>query len=196
MKHRWLPLLSFLPLTLQAGEVYTSYADPTAGGYGSSSPVWHFFVGGNVGFLLDNEEAYGGLHLGARVAETGAITHSVYLEGAYAEFSDSVVIGDFDFDTRAEAWLWSANYLAEVPLSGPLSWYGGAGLGIGFVDARAELDSADERVDENTTELFLQAATGLSYDFTGSLEGFGGARFIWLDDFDDVGLELGARWKF
>lgn len=192
----FLPLVPLFAVAVQAGEVYTSYAEAPSSNYGGNPEVWRFFVGGNGGYLLDNEETYGAFHAGMKVGQSGAVNHSVYLEGAYAEFSDSVVIGDFDFDTKAEAWLWSVNYQAEVPISGALSWYGGAGLGIGFVNASAELGTADRRVDEDTTELFLQAKTGLAYDFTSSLEGFGGARFIWLDDFDDVGVELGARVKF
>ncbi|QJE97313.1 outer membrane protein [Luteolibacter luteus] len=159
----------------------------------SASPsLWNWFAGGSVGYLIDNEEAYYTLHAGLKLAESGPITHSLFLEGAYAEFDESFLTTDVIPVTL--------NYKLDYNINDRFSVYGGVGLGAAFVDTEVGPFSDD------SVEFTAQAFVGVGYDVTSNFQIYTGARYIWVDDSeifnvpvdigDDVGVELGLRFKF
>ena len=174
-----------------AGEV-TSNTTSSYSAPAESSSLWSWFVGGSAGYLLDNEEEFYTLHVGAKIGESGPLTHSLYLEGGWAEFET------FPFDT--EIIPVTLSYKLDYAINDRLSIYGGAGVGAAFVDTEVGPFSDD------SVELTAQVFAGVGYDVTSNFQLFGGARWIWVDDSeifnvpvevgDDVGLELGARFKF
>ncbi len=158
----------------------------------TSSPLLSWFAGGSVGYLFDNEEEFYTLHFGREIAQTGSVTHSLFLEGAYTEFSTFIIDTDVVPVTL--------NYKADLAITDSFSFYAGLGLGAAFVDTSVGPFSDD------SVELTGQIFAGLGYDVTESFEIYGGARWIWVDDTsvgplsvdlgDDVGAELGLRFKF
>lgn len=175
----------------KAGEpAPTTYSPaPTASG-----PLWHWFAGGSVGYFFDNEEAYYTLHFGAKIAETGSVTHSLFVEGLFTETESFGGIVDTDVIPV------TLNYKADFAINSKLSFYAGLGVGGAFVDSEAGL------FDDNSFELAAQVFAGLGYNVTDNFEIYGGARWLWVDDSsvgpvsvevgDDVGAELGLRFKF
>jgi opacity protein-like surface antigen len=192
MKHASsLAIALCLAAAAQAGEpATTAYTAPAPS---SSSSLWTWFAGGSVGYLFDNEEEFYTLHFGAKIAETGSVEHSLFLEGAYAEFS---TLGLLDTEVIPV----TLNYKADFGLTESLSLYAGLGVGGAFVDTSFGPFSDD------SVELTGQIFAGLGYDVTSNFEIYGGARWIWVDDSnlfglpvdigDDVGAELGLRFKF
>jgi len=172
--------------------------DTTASAPISSSPsttessLWSWFAGGSVGYLIDNEEEFYTLHLGMKIAESGPITHSIFLEGAYAEFSN--------FALETDVLPVTLNYKLDYALTDSFSFYAGAGLGAAFVDTSFGV------FDDSSTELTGQIFAGIGYDVCEHFQLYSGARWIWIDDSklgplsvdlgDDVGVELGGRLKF
>ena len=83
---------------------------------------------------------------------------------------------------------------------GGFSFYAGAGLGAAFQDVEV-FGASDDSV-----EFMAQAFAGIGYDISESFQIYGGARYIWIDDTellgvsvdsgDDVALEIGARFRF
>jgi opacity protein-like surface antigen len=172
-----------------AGETTTttSYTPAPA----PSPSLWTWFIGGSAGYLIDNEEAYYTLHVGAKIAESGPITHSLFVEGAYTEFDNLIT---------TEIIPVTLNYKLDYAITDRFSFYGGVGVGAAFVDSEI-LGFSDDSV-----ELAAQAFIGIGYDVTPNFQLYTGARYIWVDDSelftvpvdigDDVGVELGARFKF
>jgi opacity protein-like surface antigen len=158
----------------------------------TESSLWSWFAGGSVGYLIDNEEEFYTLHLGVKIAETGPIAHSIFLEGAYAEFSN--------FGLETDILPVTLNYKLDYALSDSFSVYAGAGLGAAFVDSSIGI------FDDSSTEFTAQIFAGVGYDVCENFQLFSGARWIWVDDSklgplsvdigDDVGVELGGRLKF
>ena len=176
---------------VQAGEPAptTSYTPAP-----SSGPLWTWFVGGSVGYFFDAEEAYYTLHLGAKIAETGSVTHSLFVEGLYTETDSFAGIVNTDIIPV------TLNYKADFAINDRLSFYAGLGVGGAFVDSSAG------PFDDESVELCGQIFAGLGYDVTENFEIYGGARWLWVDDSsvgpvsveigDDIGAELGLRFKF
>ncbi len=174
-----------------AGEPTTTstYSAPPS----SSPSLWTWFIGGSGGYLLDNEEEFYTLHVGAKIGESGPLTHSLYLEGAYAEFTTFAVLD-------SEVIPVTLNYKLDYALTDRFSLYGGVGAGAAFIDSSVGPFSDD------SVELTAQVFAGVGFDVTSNFQLFTGARWIWVDDSDlagvpveigdDVGLELGARFKF
>lgn len=192
MKARYLPCLVAL------GFCTTAFAGETPAPATYSSPpseapsLWTWFIGGSGGYLLGSEEEFYTLHLGMKIAESGPITHSLFLEGAYTELTalgvDSEIIPV------------TFNYKMEYYFTDSFSFYAGAGAGAAFVNNDV-LGFSDDSV-----ELTAQVFAGVGYDVTSNFQIYTGARWVWVDDSDlrgaaveigdDVGLELGARFKF
>lgn len=156
------------------------------------SDLYTWFVGGSVGYLIDNEEAIYTLHVGAKVAQSGPITHSLFLEGGYTEFDESFVTSEIIPVTL--------NYKLDYNFTDAFSLYGGVGVGAAFIDNETFGFSDD------SVELTAQAFIGVGYDVTSNFQIYTGARYIWVDDSnffaapidigDDVAVELGLRFKF
>jgi opacity protein-like surface antigen len=188
--------IATLGLALALGS--SAYAGETTTATTYSAPpteapsLWTWFVGGSAGYLLDNEEEYYTLHLGAKLGESGPLTHSLYLEGAWSEFEN------LGLETQIVPV--TLNYKLDYALTDRFSIYGGVGAGAAFVDTEVGPFSDD------SVELAAQIFAGVGYDVTPNFQLYTGARWIWVDDSeifnvpvdigDDVGLELGARFKF
>ncbi|MEK7951348.1 outer membrane beta-barrel protein [Luteolibacter soli] len=194
MKHSTslaIALCLFSAAAAQAGE---PAAAPTSYTQTASSPLYRWFVGGSAGYFFDNEEAYYTLHFGAKIAETGSVTHSLFVEGLYTQTESFGGIVESDVIPV------TLNYKADFALNSKLSAYVGLGVGAGFVDSDAGV------FDDSSVELAAQVFAGLGYNVTDNFEIYGGARWLWVDDSsigpvsvkvgDDVGAELGLRFKF
>ena len=73
-----------LSTTAFAGETTTAtYSAPAA----EAPSLWTWFIGGSAGYLLESEEEFYTLHLGMKIAESGPVSHSLYIEGAYTELT-------------------------------------------------------------------------------------------------------------
>jgi opacity protein-like surface antigen len=154
--------------------------------------LWNWYAGASIGYLVDSEEDYYTLHLGMKIGESGPVTHSLFLEGAYTELSD------LGLDTEIVPV--TLNYKFDYYFTDSLSFYAGAGVGAAFVSNDFPGFSDD------SVELAAQIFAGIGYDLTPNFQIYTGARWIWIDDSDiagvavdigdDVGLELGARFKF
>ena len=190
MKHSTsLAIALCLAAAANAGEPAAAPATYTPA---ASGPLWTWFAGGSVGYFFDAEEAYYTLHLGAKIAETGSISHSLYLEGLYTEVSDNLV----DVDLLPV----TLNYKADFALNDRLSLYAGVGVGAAFIDSTAG------PFEDDNIEFAAQIFAGLGYEVTETFEIYGGARWLWVDDTsvgpfavdsgDDIGAELGLRFRF
>jgi opacity protein-like surface antigen len=166
----------------------SAYTAPPA----EAPSLWNWYAGGSIGYLIDSEEEYYTLHLGMKIGQSGPITHSLFLEGAYTELTDLGV--------NSEIIPVTLNYKMEYYFTDAFSFYAGAGAGAAFVNNDV-LGFSDDSV-----ELTAQVFAGLGYDVTSNFQIYTGARWVWVDDSDlrgaaveigdDVGLELGARFKF
>ena len=192
MKPRHVSSLVALGLctTVFAGETVApaTYSAPAT----EAPSLWTWFIGGSAGYLLQSEEEFYTLHLGMKIAESGPVTHSLFLEGAYTQLTalgvDSEIIPV------------TFNYKMEYYFTDQFSFYAGAGAGAAFVNNDV-LGFSDDSV-----EFTAQVFAGLGYDVTSNFQIYTGARWVWVDDSDlrgasvdigdDVGLELGARFKF
>lgn len=185
------PLLALgLGATAFAGEspAPATYSAPAA----EAPSLWTWFIGGSAGYLLQSEEEFYTLHLGMKIAQSGPVTHSLFLEGAYTELTalgvDSEIIPV------------TLNYKMDYYFTDRFSFYAGLGGGAAFVNNDV-LGFSDDSV-----ELTAQVFAGLGYDLSSNFQIYTGARWVWVDDSDlrggaveigdDVGLELGARFKF
>ena len=154
--------------------------------------LWNWYAGGSIGYLIDSEEEYYSLHLGMKIGQSGPITHSLFLEGAYTELPD--------LGLNTEIIPVTFNYKMDYNFTDSFSFYLGAGAGAAFVSNDFPGFSDD------TVELAAQVFAGFGYDVTPNFQLYTGARWIWIDDSDiagvavdigdDVGVELGARFKF
>lgn len=145
-----------------------------------------------MGYLVDSEEALYTVHFGAKLADTGAFSHSLYAEVGYADLDDGWV--------ETELTPLTLNYKLDYHFNERLSLYAGVGAGVAFLDSRIRGFSDD------SAEFAAQAFLGLGYDVNPRLQIYGGARYLWIDDTtlfgfpveagDDVSIEVGARFRF
>ena len=179
-----------LSTTAFAGETTTTatYSAPAS----EAPSLWTWFIGGSAGYLLGSEEEFYTLHLGMKIAESGPVSHSLYIEGAYTELTalgvDSEIIPV------------TLNYKMDYYFTDRASFYAGAGAGAAFVNNDV-LGFSDDSV-----ELTAQIFAGFGYDVTSNFQLYTGARYVWVDDSElrggaveigsDIGLELGMRFKF
>jgi predicted porin len=186
-------------LAVALGLCATAYAGDTTSAPASTPPpmtdssLWTWFVGGSAGYLIDSEEEYYTLHLGMKLAESGPVTHSIFLEGMFAEF-------DTGLGLETDVIPVTVNYKFDYAINDAWSFYAGLGVGAAFVD------TSFGPFDDSSTELTAQIFAGIGYDVTENFQLYTGARWIWVDDSsigaipvdigDDVGVELGARFRF
>jgi opacity protein-like surface antigen len=189
-----IPVLALLSLgsSAFAGSESVTY-QPASSGVSTSvmtQPAW--FAGGSVGYLIDSEEALYTLHLGTTFAQSGPLSHSLFAEVGYSEVDESPVELEFIPVTL--------NYKLDYQFGGGFSFYAGVGAGAAFQDVEV-FGASDDSV-----EFMAQAFAGIGYDISESFQIYGGARYIWIDDTellgvsvdsgDDVALEIGARFRF
>jgi len=189
-----IPVLALLALgsSAFAGSESVAYQPASSGVSTSTAVESTWFAGGSVGYLIDSEEELYTLHLGTTFAQSGPLSHSLFVEVGYSEVDESPV--ELEFIPVA------LNYKLDYQFGGGFSFYAGAGIGAAFQDVEV-FGASDDSV-----EFMAQAFAGVGYDISESFQIYGGARYIWIDDTellgvsvdsgDDVALEIGARFRF
>ena len=184
---------------------------------------WSWFAGGSVGVIDGDdwdEEIYT-LHIGKeRKCEGDKGSQAVYLEVGFTE-SDSTDVETSEPVTEEpittttttsdiEIIPITLNYKYECELSDKLNWYAGAGAGIALVDADIDTTvsgdngSTTSSESDDDTAFYAHVFAGLVYNVSDTIEVFGGARFIFMDDVlggdspldEEIHYELGARYNF
>ncbi|MBK1829944.1 TonB-dependent receptor [Verrucomicrobiaceae bacterium R5-34] len=197
------------------------------------SPTLHdepdWFIGASGGFLLDAEDEFYSLQIGKRIDNLGDWKQSLFLDIGYSELkndgdelnleesfnltSDDSFTGDADIE--ADFIPITLNYMLERELTTNLNFYMGVGAGVAIIDADGNFDdpanSIDDSGNDSKSTFFAQAFLGLSYDFNPNLSLYGGARYMYIDDYslttnsgskievddnDDVLVEMGIRVRF
>ena len=79
------------------------------------------------------------------------------------------------------------NYKYECELSDKLNWYAGAGAGIALVDVDIETSVSGDNggptsESDDDTAFYGHIFAGLVYNVSDTIEVFGGARYIFMDD--------------
>jgi opacity protein-like surface antigen len=143
--------------------------------------------------MFDSEEMYWNGHIGYNLNDASSLFIEVGWMG-----EDQNISG---FDVSVDVVPITLNYQYEWALGDRLSWYLGAGIGVGKLDIDVETVATTD-----DWEFMAQAFTGLVYEFTPAFEAYLGIRYMWLDDtdvggvevedLDDFGLGLGLRFNF
>ncbi len=207
-----------LAATVQAGEEASAkqvIAAPPA-----PSCLWSWFAGGSFGVIDGDdwdEEIYT-LHIGKERKCVGdKCSQAVYLEVGYTEsdFAEQETSGSVSVvettTTRTDIDIIpiTLNYKYECELADNLNWYAGAGAGIALVDVDIETsisggNGGPTSESDDDTAFYGHIFAGLVYNVSDTIEIFGGARLIFMDDVlgeespldEEVHYELGARYNF
>ena len=174
---------------------------------------WSWFAGGSVGVIDgdDWDEDIYTLHIGKeRKCAGDKCSQAIYLEVGFTESDFTETEGEASAATTIsmdiEIIPITLNYKYECELSNKLNWYAGAGAGIALVDVDFEESSINGSISESDddTAFYGHIFAGLVYNVSDTIEVFGGARFIFMDDVlggdspldEEVHYELGARYNF
>ena len=186
---------------------------------------WSWFAGGSVGVIDgdDWDEDIYTLHIGKeRKCAGDKCSQAIYLEVGFTESDfrdvDSVTTTPDEGDpittttstiTNIDIIPITLNYKYECELSNKLNWYAGAGAGIALVDVDIETSISGDNgsttsESDDDTAFYGHIFAGLVYNVSDTIEVFGGARFIFMDDVlggdspldEEVHYELGARYNF
>jgi len=185
---------------------------------------WSWFAGGSVGVIDgdDWDEDIYTLHIGKeRKCAGDKCSQAIYLEVGFTESDfrdvDSVsspaepdpIITTTSITTDIEIIPITLNYKYECELSNKLNWYAGAGAGIALVDVDIETSISGDNgsttsESDDDTAFYGHIFAGLVYNVSDTIEVFGGARYIFMDDVlggeslldEEVHYELGARYNF
>lgn len=227
MKKTTLISLLSLPTVAIAGE--STYVQPNQPIAPTLQPTNNWFVGGSAGFLVDAEDEFYSLQIGKELGTLGNWHQSVFLDIGYSELKNdgdelsleesfNISPGDsFTGDSNLEATFIpiTLNYKLEKPLTNSLNFYMGIGAGIALIDVDGRFNDTVNKIDDagndSETTFFAQAFMGLTYNVSDHVEIFGGARYMFIDDYslttnggakievddnDDVLIELGVRYNF
>ncbi|BDS06796.1 hypothetical protein NT6N_18360 [Oceaniferula spumae] len=228
MKKLSLVTLLSIPSLAFAGEVtHESVAPPVVGPTLQTSNSW--FLGASAGYLVDAEDEFYSLQIGKDLGELNGWSQSVFLDIGYSELKndgDELNLEDtfdldpgdsFTGDSNLEATFIpiTLNYKVERNLTQNLSFYAGLGAGVAIIDVDGDftddINEIDDSGNDSQTTFFAQAFLGLVYNVNPSFEIFGGARYMFIDDYslttdsgakfdvddnDDVLLEAGVRFNF
>jgi len=176
---------------------------------------WSWFAGGSVGVIDgdDWDEDIYTLHIGKeRKCAGDKCSQAIYLEVGFTESDFTESEGGVSEEppittsTDIEIIPITLNYKYECELSHKLNWYAGAGAGIALVDVDFEESSSNGSISESDddTAFYGHIFAGLVYNVSDTIEVFGGARYIFMDDVlggeslldEEVHYELGARYNF
>ena len=113
--------------------------------------------------MLDSEEVFWNGHIGYNLSDAS----SLFIEAGWMG-EDETISG---FDVSVDIVPVSLNYQYEWALGDSLSWYFGAGIGMGNVEVDVKNVAADD-----DWEFMAQAFTGLVYEFTPAFEAYLGLR--------------------
>ncbi len=153
-------------------------------------------IGADAGYLLDNEEEYISARLGFEFKATERASHQLELEIGYSVAKE--------FGLKADLLPVTLNYRLQIPGSGKLGYFVGAGAGF----SRTTIDGVSiiGPVRLRDTTLALQGFAGLTYQAGPSTTLNLGAKYIWIDDAnfagtsvevgDDVALQAGFSFRF
>lgn len=217
MKHYLIPMTVAIALPAFGGTPVEPMMD-TPPPVTPSLADW--FVGGTYGQLPNVDVGSGteldfdlySIHVGRMLSNDSGFKSAVYLEIAYAEASENLLIPTgltaltFTNAEFEESMLpVTLNYAMEGQLFGDLSWYLTAGVGYAWTDG--SLKSALGNVSADGGGFVTQASVGLRYYIMENLDVFGGARWIYLGDLDlgngsfadddsAIGWEIGLRGHF
>ena len=179
---------------------------------------WSWFAGGSVGVIDgdDWDEDIYTLHIGKeRKCAGDKCSQAIYLEVGFTESDFTESEGGFleepliTTSTDIEIIPITLNYKYECELSDKLNWYAGAGAGIALVDVDIETSVSGDNggptsESDDDTAFYGHIFAGLVYNVSDTIEVFGGARYIFMDDVlggeslldEEVHYELGARYNF
>ena len=178
--------------------------------------MWNWFIGGSAGYLFHFEEPLYTAHLGVNTPyRLGNWDTSFYLEVGHTEKDDSFqafdeeLDEDVNYNTSVRIVPLTLNIKLEREFTDRLSFYGGLGGGVTFINAEAKPDLEADSLSEEDNGFTLQLFAGLVYNITPDLEAFGGARWMYIDTghfpiaghsilkiHHDYGAELGLRYHF
>ena len=141
-----------------------------------------FLLGG--GYLEDPGQAYGFGQLRGTFYEDDSFSHTVFLEVlGYVDDADVIFNnafgGTFSQDGDITFVNVTLNYELEAKLFGPISVYGGGGVGAEFVNVDSGFISLD-----SDANFIGQFALGLRADFGNGISGQAGVRYLIRDDFE------------
>ena len=153
-------------------------------------------IGADAGYLLDSEEEYISARLGFEFKATEKASHQLELEAGYSAAKE--------FGLKADLLPVTLNYRLQVPGSGKLGYFAGAGAGFSRTTIDGVSIAGPVRLRDHT--LALQAFAGLAYQAGPSTTLNLGAKYIWIDDAnfagstvevgDDVALQAGFSFRF
>ncbi|MFD0895480.1 outer membrane beta-barrel protein [Luteolibacter ambystomatis] len=185
--------------------------------------LWHWFIGGSAGYLVDFEEPYYTGHIGVDTPwKVGGWDIALFAELGYTDKDQSTSVIDPNvvvavvrapLNAELEVMPLTFNVKFERPLTGNLNAYFGAGIGVAFTDFSATAIFSPGpvpslNVSQDDTVFAAQVFAGLIYNFSPNFEIFGGARWLYVDadnsapagldlEFDsDFSFDLGARFTF
>lgn len=167
--------------------------------------LWHWFIAGTGGYLVDWEEDMYHAQLGVDMPyDWGGFKPSLYLEVGIAETDDATVILDPTVPTAVFTTTMisnfqfvplTVNFKLERELVQNLHFYAGVGAGVAFTEFEAFAPFAAGpplAISEDDTVFYAQIFAGLGYDITEHFEVFAGARWIYLDEPDSLGTAAGV----
>ncbi len=156
--------------------------------------TWSWFVGGTGGYLLDFEEDMYTFQMGAKSPwSVAGWSVALFAEAGWTENHDSITTLAGDEDGDLDIVPLTFNVKLEKMLSGGLALYAGGGLGASYVDAEIDDLSGDNKSVDDWV-FTAQVFAGVAYHVSESFEVFGGARWIYFDDPDFAGADLGDDW--
>jgi hypothetical protein len=187
-----LALLSSASIAFAGSEVaYQSSSDAVTPAPNDST----WYVGASVGHLSNRDEALYMLHLGANIARSGSLTHSLFAEVGFSEKDVGGAEQQFIPVTL--------NYKLDYQLGEGFSLYAGFGAGAAWID---ELTYGLATNEDDSVEFMAQAFAGVGYELSSSFQLYAGNRYIWMEDpdfrgvymssGDDLVMEIGARFRF
>ncbi|WP_193213565.1 outer membrane protein [Luteolibacter marinus] len=164
------------PAALMAGEAEmtntTIYSEP--------APTQHqgWFLGGGADYMFDAGDVFYNGHLGYNFGNGS----SLFLESGWLGEEETV----FPFlQADVDIIPVTLNFKQEFMFNERFGFYAGAGAGAANVDVAAGLVNEDDWV------LSAQAFAGVVYNVTPNFELYTGVRYLWMDDVDIAGANLG-----
>lgn len=181
-----LSLLLAVPTLAGTSQVMTESAPAPV-----TQDTWNWFVGGTGGYLLDFEEDMYTFQLGGRSPwSSSGWSLALFGEVGWTENHDVRDLNGNDDDDMDIVPL-TFNVKMEHLITGGLSVYFGGGLGVAYCDAEIDsLNGDDGSVDDWVCS--AQAFAGLAYHVSPSLEIFGGARWVYFEEPNFGGVDLGS----
>lgn len=162
-------------------------------------------VGAEIGYLLDNQDAYYSGRIGWDFKSGPELSHQLELEVGYTQHSETASLLGSPVTAKSKITPFMVNYRAETTRASKLGYYFGAGLGL----ARTSFSmpgSGLPSVSDSASGFAAQAFTGVSYQPSAATTLHLGVKYLWVDDVDlfgsnvevgdDVVLTVGVSFKF